>query len=76
MAWVRIRRTTCTTGASSATELGSPRGGRTLPRLLDRLEGLDEVIELTDRTVVAVDSAADLRQGSEYRADRLSRLSG
>ena len=69
MAWVRMRPTTWTTGASSATISGAGRRGvdRPPPGSFDGLEGLDKVVEAADGPVVVVDRTADLGQGGKHR---------
>ena len=54
-AWVRMRLTTWTTGASSAIDFGFGDVGVASPGALDRLEGLDQLVDAAERAVVAVD---------------------
>ena len=65
LAWVRIRLTTCTIGASSATTsvssvfaVAALAGGA-----LDRLERLDEPVHAADGPVAAVDGPLDVGLG-------------
>jgi hypothetical protein len=63
MAWVRMRSTTWTTGASSAHHLEARCLDGALPRALDDLEGLDQLGHPTDGPVVVVDGPTDVAQG-------------
>ena len=71
IAWVRMRPTTCTTGASSSTTSGVTVCGvdRTSSGALDGLEGLDEMVEPADGPVVVLDGAADLGERRQHGTD-------
>ena len=71
MAWVRIRSTTWTMGASSATTSASAVSADPSAGALHGLEGLDELVDAADGPVVAVDGPLDVGLGGQDEPDRV-----
>ena len=75
LAWVRMRSTTWTTGASSSTTSAAAASTSRRAGAFDRLECLNQLVHAADGPVAAVDGPPDVRARGEHEVDwSLARL--